>query len=300
MDCERRVTVTRPTRFRLLLAFGLVSALTISETVSADTITPPPLPPPPPASAPATFAATAGNARVSLAWQPVAGASGYRIYRAIDGVWGTTPIATLTGLVYTNGGLTNGTPYSYRVAGYNKGGNGPFSSEASATPMAPPLGFTAAAGDQQIALSWLPSAGALTYTVFRSVSSVETTFVSRDRRRDGQFHRHRPHEWHDVLLPRARTRRRWHERAVGEGVRETGTAAACKRARELRRQGRQRSRHVDVGGGGWCGRLSDFPYVDRHLRSDAHRESHDADVQEHRPHQRNHLFLSRRCQQHGR
>jgi uncharacterized protein (DUF1800 family)/fibronectin type 3 domain-containing protein len=121
--------------------------------------------------------ATAGHARVMLAWQAVDGATGYRIFRAIEGVWGTTPIGAVTGLAYTNGGLANGTPYSYRVAAYTKGGNGPFSSEVTATPMAPPLGLTAAAGDQQVALSWQPSAGALAYSVYRSTSSLLATFV---------------------------------------------------------------------------------------------------------------------------
>ncbi len=149
--------------------------MTISEPAIAG-ITPTP-PPPPPASAPATLTATGGNARVSLAWQAVDGAIGYRIYRATDGVWGTTPIATVTGLVYTNSGLVNGTSYSYRVAGYNRGGNGPFSIDASATPMAPPLGLVATAGDHQVSLTWQPSAGALTYTVLRSLSSIETSFA---------------------------------------------------------------------------------------------------------------------------
>ncbi len=149
--------------------------MTISEPAIAG-ITPTP-PPPPPASAPATLTATGGNARVSLAWQAVGGATGYRIYRATDGVWGTTPIATVTGLVYTNSSLVNGTPYSYRVAGYTRGGNGPFSIDASATPMAPPLGLVATAGDHQVSLTWQPSAGALTYTVLRSLSTIETSFA---------------------------------------------------------------------------------------------------------------------------
>ena len=114
---------------------------------------------------------------MSLAWQAVDGATGYRIYRATDGVWGPTPVATVTGLVYTNSGLVNGTSYSYRVAGYNRGGNGPFSIDASATPMAPPLGLVATAGDHQVSLTWQPSAGALTYTVLRSLSSIETSFA---------------------------------------------------------------------------------------------------------------------------
>jgi len=93
----------------LLVALGLIVA--IAEPARAGTIVTPP--PPPPTTAPANLTATSGNARVMLAWQPVDGAIGYRIYRAVDGVWGSTPIATVTSLAYTNGSLINGTPYTY-------------------------------------------------------------------------------------------------------------------------------------------------------------------------------------------
>ncbi len=121
--------------------------------------------------------ASAGNASVVLTWQPVGGATGYKIFRKAAGVWAPEAIASTSGVSYTNGSLVNGTAYSYAVAAYNKGGAGPRSAEAPATPMAPPGGVAALAGDRQVTLSWQASAGALTYSVFRSLSSLDASFA---------------------------------------------------------------------------------------------------------------------------
>ena len=106
------------------------------------------------------MAATPGNAKVVLTWAAVPGATGYRIYRTEHRrVW-RAPWRVTTSLTHTSWSLVNGTTYSFMVAGYTKGGNGPMSSVVSATPMAPPTGLTAAFGDQQVTLNWQPSAGA--------------------------------------------------------------------------------------------------------------------------------------------
>ena len=77
-------------------------------------------------------------------------------------------------------------------------------------PMAPPLGLVATAGDQQVTLSWQASAGASTYTVFRSTSVDRDDASRRSRPTSARSHvrRHGPHQRHDVLLPRARRSRR--------------------------------------------------------------------------------------------
>jgi hypothetical protein len=91
-----------------------------------------------PKSPPAHLTAKAGNASVALAWRPVPRASEYRIFRATNGVWSPTPIATVRRHTYTDRGLRNGTVYSYRVAAANRVGMGPLSDPVSARPMAPP------------------------------------------------------------------------------------------------------------------------------------------------------------------
>jgi fibronectin type 3 domain-containing protein len=87
---------------------------------------------PPPA--PTGLTATPGNAKVTLAWNASAGASGYRVRRSLisGGPYGT--VASVAGTSWTNTGLTNGTTYYYVVAGFNASGDGPGSAEAGATP----------------------------------------------------------------------------------------------------------------------------------------------------------------------
>ena len=81
---------------------------------------------PPPAAAPQNLSATPGNLQIQLSWNAVTGATGYRVFRTTNGgAFGTTPIASVATPAYHNTGLTNGTAYSYRVAAYNAGGDGP-------------------------------------------------------------------------------------------------------------------------------------------------------------------------------
>jgi len=99
------------------------------------------------------------------------GVSGYRIYRGANGVWEPTPVASTSNTSFTNYSLTNGTTYSYAIAAYTKGGNGPQSSAVSATPLAPPTGLAATFGDTRITLTWAPSAGASSYIVYRKAGA---------------------------------------------------------------------------------------------------------------------------------
>ena len=82
-----------------------------------------------------------------------------------------TPVATTTATTHTSYSLANGTTYSFTVAAYTSGGNGPLSLPVSATPLAPPQGVTAASGDQRVTLNWQPSAGATSYTIYRKFGS---------------------------------------------------------------------------------------------------------------------------------
>ncbi|HEY6874311.1 MAG TPA: carboxypeptidase regulatory-like domain-containing protein [Geobacteraceae bacterium] len=87
----------------------------------------PPLPP-------ANLSATAGNARVSLAWTASAGATGYNVLRWNGSIY--APIGTATTTSYTDTGLTNGTTYSYVVQAVDVAGTSGYSNVASATPQA--------------------------------------------------------------------------------------------------------------------------------------------------------------------
>ena len=102
----------------------------------------PPVQPAPGPQAPGQvtgLTATPGNARVTLSWTTVAGATSYRVYRgttagtrtALTSAGGTPADPTTTS--FTDTGLTNGTAYFYTVSAINAGGEGMQSTEASAT-----------------------------------------------------------------------------------------------------------------------------------------------------------------------
>jgi cellulose 1,4-beta-cellobiosidase len=157
---------------RLVPSFALltlVGAVALSRPVAADMRTV--VPAATPAAAPENVGAEPGNAKVRLTWSPVAGAEGYRIYQGANGAWMSTPVARTTGTSHTSHGLANGTMYSFTVAAYTKSGNGPLSLAVSAMPLAPPEGVTAKGGDHRVTLTWLASAGATSYTIYRRIGN---------------------------------------------------------------------------------------------------------------------------------
>lgn len=166
--------MTRPTTW--FAAVAVLCTLAITTPLEATTRrTAPPLPPPPPSSAPASLVATSGNAKVRLSWAPVAGAAGYRVFRAGAGQPELVLVSSTSGLAHTSYNLVNGTTYSFKVAAFTKGGNGPLSAVVAAIPLAPPTGVSAASGDSRVTLNWSPSAGAASYTVYRK-TGAETIY----------------------------------------------------------------------------------------------------------------------------
>ena len=131
-------------------------------------------------AAPASLAASAGDAQASLSWSASVGASGYHLKRATTNGGPYVSIACPTSTSYVDTGLTNGTSYFYVVSaaytgGPDSGGESTDSSQASATPQpaVPPApgGLTATAGNTQVALAWNASAGATGYRVKRATVS---------------------------------------------------------------------------------------------------------------------------------
>jgi len=147
-----------------------------------------------PPGAPQGLSATPGDTTVSLTWSPPSSNGGspitnYKIYRSTTG-GGETPQATIGNvLTYSDTAVTNGVTYYYEVSALNNVGEGPRSSEASATPIAPttapgaPRDLGAVAGDATVALAWSsPSSdggSAITnYKVYRGTISGQLSLLA--------------------------------------------------------------------------------------------------------------------------
>ncbi len=147
-------------------------------------------------AAPAGLAATLAPApgvnsgQVRLSWQaaPVAaGITDYVIESSVDGTtWTTVNDGVSTATTYTVSGLTNGTPYSFRVAAKNAYGLGSSSPAIPATPVwrpGPVVGLTgtvapaAGVGSGQVKLSWTAPAdngSAITDYIIQSADRIVT------------------------------------------------------------------------------------------------------------------------------
>ena len=144
-----------------------------SAVVSATTAAPPP---PPAPEAPAGVTAVAvSSSQVDVAWQDVAGESGYRVQRSLDGVTGWVQVGT-TGqdvVSFSDTGLAASTTYFYRVVASNGSGDSAPSAVVNATTATPPpeapAGVTAVAvASSQVDVAWLDVAGESGYAVQRS------------------------------------------------------------------------------------------------------------------------------------
>ena len=157
------------TYYYQVAAFDASGDGTRSGTVSAAT---PAAPLPAPTN---LFAAPLNSSSIRLTWTPVAGATGYYLYRSLSPDSGFQQIAAVSDRFYTDSGLSPSTTYYYRAAAYDASGTGALSDTASATTMSAPLPAPAslnatAVGPASIQLSWPVVPGAQTYAIYRSTS----------------------------------------------------------------------------------------------------------------------------------
>jgi fibronectin type 3 domain-containing protein len=155
------------------------------------------LPPPPPTvPGPPAVTATGGNGAVHLTWNAPANGgstiSNYKIYKgtASGGETMLTTLGNVTSLDDTS--VANGTTYYYKVSAVNGVGEGPLSSEASATPVAPPPpppptvpgppAVTATGGNGVVHLTWnAPANGGSTisnYKIYKGTTSGSETVLT--------------------------------------------------------------------------------------------------------------------------
>ncbi|HQI82145.1 MAG TPA: fibronectin type III domain-containing protein [Deltaproteobacteria bacterium] len=131
-------------------------------------------------AAPSGVTAAAGNGHVTITWTVDPAASSYDIY------WSTTPGVTpasgtrIPGATspYTHAGLNNGTPYYYVVTAVSAAGESPPSAQVTAVPLAsplqPPTGVTARAGNRRATITWNAVQGANSYTIYWSTTTGVT------------------------------------------------------------------------------------------------------------------------------
>src|SRR5579884_1635800 len=91
-----------------------------------------------PPAVPGGLTATSSNAFVALRWSAVPNAIAYNLKRATASTGYFTTLATVSGLAFTNTGLTNGLAYYYKVAAIGSGGASSDSTAVSAMPLGAP------------------------------------------------------------------------------------------------------------------------------------------------------------------
>jgi fibronectin type 3 domain-containing protein len=124
--------------------------------------------------------ATAGDGKVDLAWNASAGATGYTLYRSVDGS-AEAVLTVVSATSYQDVAVANGSSYTYTVVASNAWGDAIASLAASATPRvlpSAPSALVAVAGNAQVSLSWTAGANDLSYNVYRAVGAAPATKIA--------------------------------------------------------------------------------------------------------------------------
>jgi len=129
--------------------------------------------------APTNVAATAGDGRVRLTWDPVPGATGYNVYRSTAVGSEGSLIASVTGSEYAYDaiGLTNGTTYYFVVKATNADGEGRASIQASAQPSRSGGGSSGSSSSSSSTGSDKPDLSAVVWVngVPQSIGTIDST-----------------------------------------------------------------------------------------------------------------------------
>jgi len=129
-----------------------------------------------PPSTPNNVTATANlTSTIIVSWSPVAGATGYRVYRSTTATGTYTQVGISTTTSYINTGLSANTTYYYKVAASNNAGISSQSDYASAKTATTLLSVTATGtSGNSITVSWDAVADATGYYIYRSTTATGT------------------------------------------------------------------------------------------------------------------------------
>jgi len=110
---------------------------------------------------PVLQSAVPGNAKVTVTWSPIIGATEYKVYTSVTSATYGTVSGTVTGSVYnyTVTNLTNGTTYYFTVTAVKDGVESGHSNKKSATPFTvpgKPTNVTAVAGNGKATVTFTP------------------------------------------------------------------------------------------------------------------------------------------------
>ena len=125
------------------------------------------------AGVPKNLKAAASNKSLTLTWDKVSGASGYRVQQLKNNVWSTLALPTAT--TYTVNNLTNGTRYSFRVLANVNDVWSAASTVITAVPDLIVTNVAAEAGSKSVTLTWTSPINAQIYRVQRLEANTWTT-----------------------------------------------------------------------------------------------------------------------------
>ncbi len=150
---------------RNFISAGVLATILLFYSLAAGAVLP----------APVNLTAVQGNGEISLAWEPVSGATGYIVYRGEKSSGPFRFVARPWGSSFTDRDFLNGSTYFYVVTAFNADGESDYSLPVGAMPvnavLKSPGNITAIAGNGQVSLIWQSVAGAAAYYVFRAAIS---------------------------------------------------------------------------------------------------------------------------------
>ena len=116
--------------------------------------------------------ATMFEGGVTVEWEPTIGATGYIVYKIIDGAW--NEIEYTTGCSYTDYKVNNNNVYQYTVRAYNENGlNSSFEQGVSICYLLAPSFLWLSPSGSNVMASWTAADGVNTYSLYRRTINID-------------------------------------------------------------------------------------------------------------------------------